>query len=63
MATQQEISSLIEQYAKFDAMFIAAAKAGNTTEVDDIQLQMGKIREKLNAMGVLTTPPQDEQPS
>jgi hypothetical protein len=63
MATQQEISSLIEQYVKFDAMFMSAAKAGNTTEVDDIQLQMGKIREKLNAMGVFTTPPQDEQPS
>jgi len=56
MATQQEISSLIEQYAKFDAMFMAAAKTGNTTEVNDIQLQMGKIREKLDTMGVITTP-------
>jgi hypothetical protein len=63
MATKQEINTLVEQYAKFDGMLITAVKAGNTAEAQDIQLQMGKIREKLDTMGVITTPPQDEQPS
>ena len=63
MATKQEINTLVEQYAKFDGMLIAAVKAGNAAEAQDIQLQMGKIREKLDTMGVITTPPQDEQPS
>jgi hypothetical protein len=63
MATKQEINTLVGQYATFDGMLIAAVKAGNTAEALDIQLQMGKIREKLNAMGVVTTPPEDEQPS
>jgi hypothetical protein len=63
MATKQEIASLVEQYAKFDMMFLAAVKAENNAEAQDIQLQMGKIREKLDTMGVITTPPQDEQPS
>ena len=62
MATPKEINSLVEQYAKFDTMFIAAVKAGNTAEAEDIQLQIGKIREKLNALGVVTSPQQDEQP-
>jgi hypothetical protein len=43
-------------------MFIEAVKAGNTAEANDIQLQIGRIREKLNALGVVTSPPQDEQP-
>lgn len=62
MATPKEINALIQQYANFDTMFIAAVKAGNTTEAEDIQLQIGKIREKLNALGVVTSPQQDEQP-
>jgi hypothetical protein len=62
MATQQEINGLVQQYAKFDTMFIEAVKAGNTAEANDIQLQIGRIREKLNALGVVTSPPQDEQP-
>lgn len=62
MATPKEINSLVEQYAKFDMMFIAAVKAGNTAEAEDIQLQIGKIREKLNTLGVVTSPTQDEQP-
>jgi hypothetical protein len=63
MATKQEINTLVEQYAKFDGMLMAAVRAGNNAEALDIQLQMGKIREKLNTMGVVTTPPEDEQPS
>ena len=63
MATKQEINTLVEQYAKFDGMLMAAVTAGNNAEALDIQLQMGKIREKLNTMGVVTTPPEDEQPS
>lgn len=63
MATPKEISALLEQYGKFDGMFIAAVKAGNTAEANDIQLQIGRVREKLNALGVVTSPPEDEQPS
>jgi hypothetical protein len=62
MATPKEISALLEQYGKFDTMFVAAVKANNTAEAEDIQLQIGKIREKLNALGVITSPIQDEQP-
>ena len=63
MATQQEINGLLEQYGRFDMMFIEAVKAGNTAEAEDIQLQIGRIREKLNTLGVITSPPEDEQPS
>ena len=63
MATQQEINGLVQQYANLDTMFIAAVKAGNTAEANDIQLQIGRIREKLNTLGVVTSPPEDEQPS
>jgi hypothetical protein len=63
MATPKEISALLEQYGRFDMMFLEAVKAGNTAEANDIQLQIGRLREKLNALGVVTSPPEDEQPS
>jgi hypothetical protein len=62
MATEQEINGLVQQYANLDMMFINAVKAGNTSEAEDIQLQIGRIREKLNTLGVVTSPTQDEQP-
>jgi len=63
MATKDEIFNLMKQYTKFDDMFMKAVAADNRAEAEDIKLQMGKIREKLDTMGVITTPPQDEQPS
>jgi hypothetical protein len=63
MATKDEIFNLMKQYTKFDDMFMKAVAANNKAEAEDIKLQMGKIREKLDTMGVITTPPQDEQPS
>ena len=63
MATQQEIFALMQQYSKFDQMFTAAIQAGNNSEASDIQLQMGKIREKLASLGEVANPiqPTNEQ--
>lgn len=65
MATQQEVFNLMQQYTKFDTMFTRAVQAGNTSEATDLQLQMGKIREKLATLGEVANPiqPTDEQPS
>jgi hypothetical protein len=65
MATQQEIFNLMQQYTKFDQMFINAVQTGNTSEATDLQLQMGKIREKLASLGEVANPiqPTNEQPS
>jgi hypothetical protein len=63
MATKEEIFNLMQSYTNFDEMLIAAIQAGNTSEARDIELQMGKLREKLASMGQLAQPSQNEQPS
>lgn len=63
MASKQEIFALMQQYTRFDDMFMKAVAADNKAEAEDIKLQMGKIREKLASLGEVAQPPQDEQPS
>jgi hypothetical protein len=63
MATKDEIFNLMKSYTQFDEMLVKAIQAGNTSEARDIQLQMGKLREKLASMGQLAQPPQNEEPS
>jgi hypothetical protein len=63
MATKDEIFNLMKSYTRFDEMLVKAIQTGNTSEAKDIELQMGKLREKLATMGELPQPPQDEQPS
>ena len=64
MASKQEISALMQQYTKFDNMFMKAVAADNKAEAEDIKLQMNKIREKLASLGEVAGPPKstDEQP-
>lgn len=59
MGTPQETFALMQEYTKFDEMLIAAVKANNMLEAKDIELQMGKIREKLTALGEVAKPVQN----
>jgi hypothetical protein len=65
MATKDEIFNLMSQYTKFDKMLIDAVSKGNNSEAADIQLQMGRLRERLASLGEVANPiqPTDEQPS
>jgi hypothetical protein len=65
MATKDEIFNLMKQYTNFDKMLIDAVSKGNHSEASDIQLQMGRLRDRLANMGEVANPiqPTDEQPS
>lgn len=60
MSTPQEIFGLMQDYTRFDKMFIDAVKENNTSKCIDIQLQMSKIRERLAALGEIAKPLQNE---